>query len=73
MCWRAANSLISGKRQERDRSKRVCTYRKEKPMTRKIVLAVAAGALALVATACNTVRGVGQDLESVANDVDQAT
>ncbi len=42
-------------------------------MTRKIVLAVTAGVLALTASACNTVRGAGQDLESVANDVDEAT
>lgn len=42
-------------------------------MARKIVIAVTAGILALSATACNTVRGVGQDVESVANDVDAAT
>lgn len=41
-------------------------------MTRKIVLGLSAALLALSATACNTVRGAGQDLESVANDVDQA-
>jgi len=41
-------------------------------MTRKIVLAVTAGILALTATACNTVRGVGQDLESVANEAEKA-
>ncbi len=41
-------------------------------MTRKIILGIAAATLALTATACNTVRGAGQDLESVANDVDQA-
>ena len=29
-------------------------------------------ATALLATACNTVRGAGEDLQSVANDVDQA-
>lgn len=43
-------------------------------MTRKIILAVTAGVMALTATtACNTVRGVGQDLESAANSVDEAT
>jgi predicted small secreted protein len=42
-------------------------------MTRKIILAVSVGLMALSATACNTVRGMGQDLESVANDVDEAT
>lgn len=41
-------------------------------MAKKIIIAVTAGVMALTATACNTVRGAGQDLESVANDVDQA-
>jgi len=41
-------------------------------MVRKIIIAVTAGALALTATACNTVRGVGQDLEDAADDVDRA-
>lgn len=41
-------------------------------MARKIVLALTAGLLVFGASACNTVRGAGQDLESVANDVDQA-
>jgi predicted small secreted protein len=40
---------------------------------RKIMMAACLGALALSTTACNTVRGLGQDLESVANDVDEAT
>ncbi|WP_338240587.1 hypothetical protein [Aurantiacibacter hainanensis] len=42
-------------------------------MTRKIILAVTASVMALTATACNTVRGVGEDLESVANEVDEET
>lgn len=42
-------------------------------MTRKIILAVTVSILALGATACNTVRGAGEDIESVANDVDAAT
>ncbi|MCB2065563.1 MAG: Entericidin EcnA/B family protein [Erythrobacter sp.] len=41
-------------------------------MARKIIIAVTASLIALSATACNTVRGMGQDLESVADDVDQA-
>ena len=41
-------------------------------MTRKIILVVTASMMALTSTACNTVRGVGQDLESVADDVDRA-
>ena len=45
---------------------------KDEFMARKIILAVTASLFALTATACNTVRGAGQDLESVANDVDAA-
>ena len=41
-------------------------------MARKIVLALTAGIFALSATACNTVRGAGEDLQSIADDVDQA-
>jgi len=41
-------------------------------MARKIVLALSVSLFALSATACNTVRGAGEDLQSVANDVDQA-
>lgn len=41
-------------------------------MTRKIILGLTAALLTLSATACNTVRGAGEDLQSVANDVDQA-
>lgn len=42
-------------------------------MTRKFILVVTASVMALTATACNTVRGLGQDLESVADEVDEAT
>ena len=42
-------------------------------MARNVLLAIAVGWLALTTTACNTVRGVGQDLESAANSVDRAT
>lgn len=41
-------------------------------MTRKIILTVTTGLLILATAACNTVRGAGEDLQSVANDVDQA-
>ena len=34
-------------------------------MTRKIIIALTAGAIALSATACNTVKGAGEDIESV--------
>ncbi len=41
------------------------------PMIRKTVIAAALAALTLTSTACNTVRGLGEDLESVANEVDK--
>ncbi len=41
-------------------------------MTRKLVLAVTVGIFALTASACNTVRGAGQDLESVADETQEA-
>ncbi len=41
------------------------------PLLRKTALAAALAALTLSSTACNTVRGLGQDLESVANEVDE--
>jgi len=40
-------------------------------MIKKILLAMALGSVALTATACNTVRGAGNDLESAANTVDK--
>ena len=40
-------------------------------MLRKILIALTAGALALSASACNTVRGAGEDLDSAANEVDK--
>lgn len=40
-------------------------------MIRKILLAASLGALVLGTTACNTVRGLGDDLKSVANEVDE--
>ena len=41
-------------------------------MVRKIVALVAIAA-SLAVAACNTVRGVGQDLESAADEVDEET
>jgi predicted small secreted protein len=38
---------------------------------RKTAIVAALAALALTSTACNTVRGLGEDLESVANEVDK--
>lgn len=40
-------------------------------MLKKLVLALLAGSMALGATACNTVRGAGDDLNSAANTVDK--
>lgn len=42
-------------------------------MIRKLVLALVAGGIVMSATACNTVRGAGNDLESAANEVDKKT
>lgn len=42
-------------------------------MVRKTIMTAALAALALSAAACNTVRGVGDDLESAADAVDDET
>ncbi len=34
-------------------------------MTRKMIVAIAIGGMLLAVTACNTVKGVGRDIESV--------
>lgn len=41
-------------------------------MFKNILLALMAGVMALAVSACNTVRGVGQDIESVGNAGDRA-
>ena len=41
-------------------------------MLRKIILALGIAALSLTATACNTVKGAGQDIESVGQAGDDA-
>ncbi|QZP09819.1 entericidin A/B family lipoprotein [Caenibius sp. WL] len=41
-------------------------------MIRKFILALALGGVALTATACNTVKGVGRDIESVGDAADRA-
>lgn len=41
-------------------------------MIRKIVFATMMGGLLLGATACNTVRGAGDDLKSAANETEEA-
>jgi entericidin B len=40
-------------------------------MARKVVIAVMAGLFAFSATACNTVKGAGQDLESASGEVNE--
>lgn len=42
-------------------------------MVKKVIIALLAGSIALGASACNTVRGAGADVESAANAVDKAT
>jgi entericidin B len=42
-------------------------------MLKKLVFAVAVGSIALTASACNTVKGAGRDVESVGEAVDKAT
>ena len=42
-------------------------------MIRKTIIAAALAAMTLAASACNTVRGVGNDLKSVADAVDEET
>ena len=41
-------------------------------MVRKFILAFGIGALALTASACNTVKGAGKDVESVGQAGDDA-
>lgn len=40
---------------------------------KKLVFAVLVSAVALTATACNTVKGLGQDIESVGQKGDEIT
>ena len=40
-------------------------------MIKRILLAFGITTMALTATACNTVRGAGDDIESVADEVDE--
>lgn len=42
-------------------------------MTRKIIIALGIAAITLTAAACNTVKGVGRDIESVGEAGDRAT
>ncbi|GMN13278.1 entericidin A/B family lipoprotein [Altererythrobacter sp. MTPC7] len=41
-------------------------------MVRKVLLAAGIASMALTATACNTVKGAGQDIESVGEAGDRA-
>ncbi|MBD3728905.1 MAG: entericidin A/B family lipoprotein [Sphingomonadales bacterium] len=42
-------------------------------MARKILIALGVAAITLSATACNTVKGLGRDIESVGEAGDRAT
>jgi entericidin B len=41
-------------------------------MLKKLIFALAAGSIALTASACNTVKGAGRDIESVGQAGDRA-
>jgi entericidin B len=41
-------------------------------MLKKLIFALAAGSIALTASACNTVKGAGRDIESVGQAGDNA-
>ena len=41
-------------------------------MLRKLVLAIGLASLTLTATACNTVKGIGRDIESVGSAGEEA-
>lgn len=41
-------------------------------MTRKIIIALGVAAMAITTAACNTVKGVGRDIESVGEAGDRA-
>ena len=41
-------------------------------MLRKLILTISLGAIALTASACNTVKGLGRDIESVGEAGDEA-
>lgn len=45
---------------------------KENNMIRKFVMALVLSGIALTATACNTVKGAGRDIESVGDAADKA-
>lgn len=40
---------------------------------KKLILVLLAGAVAMTATACNTVKGLGRDIESVGQKGDEIT
>jgi len=41
-------------------------------MLKKLIFAIAVGSIALTASACNTVKGAGRDIESVGEAGDKA-
>jgi entericidin B len=44
----------------------------ESPLVRKLVLILAVGSMAMASAACNTVKGLGRDIQSVGEAGDRA-
>lgn len=68
-------AACAGTPRPRPRFPLVCSpeqMKRNKQMVRKFILAAGIAALSLTATACNTVKGVGEDIESVGEAGDEA-
>jgi predicted small secreted protein len=49
-----------------------CNGQGMKAMLKKIIFALAAGSIALSASACNTVKGAGEDIKSASESTEEA-
>jgi entericidin B len=47
-------------------------YFRRSPLVRKILLILAVGSMAMASAACNTVKGLGRDIQSVGEAGDRA-
>jgi len=65
------NRTCSGTRKLASRSELTVQF-KETTMLRKAIFTLAVSSLVLVAAACNTVKGLGRDVESVGQAGDKA-
>jgi predicted small secreted protein len=65
------NGTCSGERKLANCSDQSVQF-KETTMLRKAILTLAVSSIVLVAAACNTVKGVGRDVESVGQAGDKA-